>query len=132
MRLASGVAALILLLTAVDVVAQAGLDQRLATRGRSLTTMMYEGDLQPIWDGSSTTLQETLGSIDTIRDVRQQLLESLGSETALAEERTFRQEDLDIYVRTVTFEHTADNRYFVQWAFDRKGAIQGFTIRPAQ
>ena len=123
---------LVLLLTVVNLVAQPDLDQRLATRGRSLTAMMYEGDLQPIWDGSSAVLQETLGSIDTIRDVRQQLLESLGAETALAEERTFRQEDLDIYVRTVTFQHTAANRYLVQWAFDRNGAIQGFTIRPAQ
>jgi hypothetical protein len=120
-------------LTAGDVSAQASsLDRGLAERGRSLTGLMYTGDLQPIWDRSSPSLQETLQSIDSIRDVHEQLLESLGAEATLLEERTVRQDDLDIYVRTVTFERTADSRFFVQWAFDRKGAIQGFTIRPAQ
>jgi hypothetical protein len=121
----------LLALAGADALAQS-LDQRLAARGRSLTTLMYSGDLQPIWDGSSATLQNTLQDIDTIRDVRQQLLDSLGAETELVEERTVRQSELDIYVRTVTFERTAANRYFVQWAFDRKGAIQGFTIRPVE
>jgi hypothetical protein len=115
---------------AVEALGQT-LDQRLAARGRHLTSQMYEGNLQPIWDSSSALLQETLQNIDTIRDVRQQLLDSLGAETALVEERTVRQDELDIYVRTVTFERTADSRFFVQWAFDRQGAIQGFTIRPA-
>jgi hypothetical protein len=117
---------------AVDVAGQVTtLDRDLAARGRALTALMYDGDLQPIWDRSSATLQATLQDIDTIRDVRQQLLESLGLETTLVEERTVKQTDLEIYVRTVTFERTADSRYFVQWAFDLDGAIQGFTIRPA-
>ena len=116
-----------------DVGAQSRkLDEKLAARGRSLTLMIYEGNLQPIWDGSSATLQGTLESIERIREVRQQLLDSLGEETGLVAERTVRQRDLHIYERTVTFERTADSQFVVHWAFDRKGAIQGFTIRPAQ
>lgn len=92
---------------------------------------MYAGDLQPIWDASSAALRETLQDVQAMRQVHQQLLDTLGAETALLGERTLRQGGLDIYVRTVTFERTAGNRYLVQWAFDRTGAIQGFTIRPA-
>jgi hypothetical protein len=106
-------------------------EQEAKTKGRIYTRWFYEGKLDDLWAKLSPVLQQALGSKGKLNDLRNQILQHLGSETELTAENVRPDGALQVYKRLAKFEKVEGN-VEVQFAFDPKGSVAGIYVRPTQ
>jgi murein DD-endopeptidase MepM/ murein hydrolase activator NlpD len=98
------------------------------TLGREATARFYAGELDPLWAQFGETMKKGL-SKEQLAAFRQQVGDQAGTEESVIEETVSRQGELAIYARTARFSKVP-MPVVVQWAFDGKGQIGGFVIKP--
>lgn len=98
------------------------------TLGREATARFYAGELDPLWAQFGETMKKAL-SKEQLAAFRKQVGDQVGTEESIVEEAASQQGELAIYLRTVRFSK-APMPIVVQWAFDAKGQIGGFVIKP--
>ncbi|MEE9270752.1 MAG: peptidoglycan DD-metalloendopeptidase family protein [Candidatus Krumholzibacteria bacterium] len=99
--------------------------------GRRHCALFFGGELDKIWQNFSPEMKNALGSENNLRAFYEQTREQLGKETATIAETVEEVGALSVYLRTARFEKL-DQLIHVQWAFDKKGVVAGFYIRPVQ
>ncbi|MPY90482.1 MAG: hypothetical protein GEU99_21485 [Luteitalea sp.] len=104
-------------------------DAAITARGRELTTLFYDGKLDVVWKQASADLKAALESSDKLKAFHSKVLDDLGKEREVLDERASTKDDLSVYVRTARFEH-GSTPVEVEWAWDASGVIQGFRIQP--
>lgn len=106
-------------------------EQEAKKKGRIYTQWFYEGKLGDLWAKLSPVMQQALGSEDKLSELRNQILQQLGSETELSAENVQPAGALQVYKRLAKFEKVEGN-VEVQFAFDPRGSVAGFYVRPTQ
>lgn len=124
---AIGVALAVLLFTAANV-HSAG---NIVEQGRKHAAEFLEGRLEPMWEAMTPDMQQAIGGISDLRKFREDLEEQFGLETDVLSERSDKQDEFEIYLRTSTYGKS-DIPIILQLAFDEKDRIAGFFIRPVQ
>ena len=100
-------------------------------RGRELTNLFYDGDMDAVVALFDDTMREAIGGPDGLSAFRQQITDQLGAETEVSNEEIIAQGEHRVYVRTARFEKFG-GPINVVWAFDTAGRVAGFQVRPAQ
>lgn len=98
-------------------------------RGRELTRLFYEGELDTIAADFTEQMATALGGVAGLRTARQQITAQIGEETEVLDERTQAAGEHRVYYRSARFSGFA-GRIGVQWTLDADGRIAGFFIRP--
>lgn len=125
------VVALALLLAASTPLRAQRTDSVVVERGRQLTDAFYDGALDLVLDVLHPTMLSALGGEEGLTAFRGQVLDQLGSETAVLDEAVTSEGGLRVYRRSASFEG-APGAVAVVWAFDDDEAVAGFTIRPEE
>jgi murein DD-endopeptidase MepM/ murein hydrolase activator NlpD len=99
--------------------------------GRRHCALFFGGELEEIWQNFSPEMKSALGSESNLRAFYEQTREQLGVEIAAVAETVEEVGGFSVYLRTARFERL-EQLIHVQWAFDEKGVVAGFYIRPVQ
>jgi murein DD-endopeptidase MepM/ murein hydrolase activator NlpD len=98
--------------------------------GRELTQRFYAGELAPLWHSMTDALRDALGGRDELTAFRARVLDELGTEQQLLEERQSEQGGIDVYRRLARFSN--DRRpVSITFSLDERGKIAGFRVEPA-
>lgn len=104
-------------------------DSATLERGRELTRMFYEEELDTIAADFTEQMSAALGGVAGLRTARQQITTQLGEETEVLAERTQMAGEHRVYYRSARFSAFA-GRVGLQWTLDADGKVAGFFIRP--
>jgi len=100
-------------------------------KGRIYTQWFYEGKVGDLWAKLSPVMQQALVNQDKLSELRAQILQQVGTEIGLSEENVQRAGVLRVYKRLAKFDKVA-GMIEVQFAFDPRGNVAGFRVRPTQ
>lgn len=98
--------------------------------GRTLSTRFFAGETVAVWARFDPALREAMPAA-ALAAFHAQVSEQLGTERSMISETTGQQQDLAVYVRTSRWSRF-EGEIVTQWAFDARGRVAGFFIRPAQ
>ncbi len=118
---------LLLLVAASSAIAETGPSP--IDIGKRHTESFYSSDIDGLWGRMNTNMQEALGSVEELRQFRQQVGVSLGEETAIISESVSEMLDYQVYTRLARFEF-APMPIMVSFTFESDGTIAGFFIQP--
>jgi hypothetical protein len=116
----------ILVLFSTLALAQTGID--FLRTGREYTSLFYEGNAVEIWSHLSPAMEKVFGNTDAIFGMHLQMAGQFGEETQIVDEQVIILGESIIYNREVMFQKVP-SPVMVQWIFDAKGVVIGFTIR---
>lgn len=97
--------------------------------GRAATAKFYAGELDALWGQFSQGLKNGFKAKDQLKAFHQQVTDQAGEEAAVIDEVGSLQGDFSVYVRTTRFSKVPVP-VIVQWAFNAKGEIDGFYVKP--
>ena len=97
--------------------------------GQRHTESFYSNDIDGLWDQMNAEMQGALGSVEQLRQFRQQVGMSLGDETAIISETVSEMLGYQVYTRLARFEF-APMPIMVTFSFESDGTIAGFFIQP--
>ncbi len=106
-------------------------EQEAIRKGRTYTQWFYEGSLANLWPKLAPVMQQALGSESGLSELRDRVLRQVGSESKLTTESVKPAGVLQIYRRRARFDKS-EEEVEVEFAFDPRGAVAGFNIRPVQ
>lgn len=98
-------------------------------RGRAFTALFYEGRTDSLWEMFGGAMRAHMESRENLDAFRQKVALELGDEVAVLSENATQVGDNDVYSRLARFQD-APQAMEVLWAFDARGVVQGFVIRP--
>jgi hypothetical protein len=116
------------LLLAVPVCAQTPIDFLQA--GRTYTKLFYDDQAAEIWSNLSPEMKDLFADPNAILGMRFEIKDQYGLETAVINEQVVAKGEFSVYQRTAMFQKDPGVK-MIQWAFDQKGVVVGFFIRPA-
>lgn len=116
------------LLLAVPVCAQTPIDFLRA--GRTYTKLFYDDQAAEIWANLSPEMKDLFADPNAILGMRFEIKDQYGLETAVIDEQVVAKGEFSVYQRTAMFQKDPGVK-MIQWAFDQKGVVVGFFIRPA-
>jgi hypothetical protein len=125
---ATALLAILLLTAAAPAVAQEE-DATTMQRGRELTQLFYDGDMDSIVAVFDERMSAALGGVPELSAFRDQVVTQLGSEVDVLDERVATSGEHRVYHRSARFEKVSVT-VAVVWSFDGSGRIAGFMIRP--
>lgn len=97
---------------------------------RLCTRLFFEGKLDTLVERMSPAMRDKIHGLDGLAAFRGGVVAQLGGETELIAETVETLEDRVVHRRVARFERASDPPVEITWAFDRTGAITGFSIRP--
>lgn len=121
--------ALFVLAAATLLPALAADDPAVLTQGRRLSALFLERKTAEIWPLLSAQMHAAFGNPATLTGFRTQVDRQLGEESRVVDEKTAKASGNDVYLRTSHWSKVSE-RVQMQWAFDPKGMVVGFFVRP--
>ncbi|WP_216320898.1 hypothetical protein [Deinococcus aestuarii] len=97
-------------------------------RGRRLTRLFYDGNLEQVWAAFSPSARGEWGGLAGFETYRESGRRAYGAETGVVRERVVREGELTYYTRTATFEKGPRGGWTVVFGLDASGRVQEFGI----
>lgn len=99
--------------------------------GRQYTAWFYAGETARVWERFSAAMKDAIGSADRLAQFRRQVIDQIGTEEKVLDEKVAPSGQLQVYLRKVKFSGAA-TPVEVQWSLQLDGRVAGFFIRPEQ
>jgi hypothetical protein len=97
---------------------------------RLCTRLFFEGELDALVARMTPAMREKIRGVEGLAAFRGGVVAQIGAETELIAETVETSDDRIVHRRVARFERASDPPVEITWAFDRTGAITGFSIRP--
>ncbi|GAA5532764.1 hypothetical protein [Deinococcus aluminii] len=100
-------------------------------RGRELTALLYQDQLDQLWEAFLPSARAQWGDLSAFKAYRATGLETYGAETSVLNEAVLEDGDVTSYARTVTFAGDPGNAWVLRFSLDAQGDVSHFEIVPA-
>jgi len=103
--------------------------KKAAQLGRSCVQSFYESKFSDLWAKLSPVMRQALVTADYLTKLRAQVQQQFGAEVNIVEENVKSDDALQVYNRIAKFDNFP-GKVKLQFAFNAKGMISRFSIRP--
>lgn len=120
-----------LLIIALTLIASSAAAEELdfIERGQQFSTQFLVQDTETIWAAMSAEMKKGLGSESTLRDFSKQIISQAGDPGPVMTENLQESQGFQIYQQVRQFGNPG-TPLVIQWAFDAKGDVGGFFVKP--